>query len=126
MSNKTSDRHAQPLDGGMKVAESKGVAGEASAQVQRVNTRVMGQVFLFASWRSVLLVVLMSFLAIVGEAEHRPMNFFYAFFLGGAVGSVHLVFQPKGEELRAFGLTTAQIRRLAAAMWGMALPASAL
>lgn len=130
MSSKTSDRHAQPLDGGMKVAESKGVAGEASAQVQRVNTRVMGQVFLFASWRSVLwrvlLVVLMSFLAIVGEAEHRPMNFFYAFFLGGAVGSVHLVFQPKGEELRAFGLTTAQIRRLAAAMWGMALPASAL
>ena len=130
MSNKTSDRHAQPLDGGMKVAESKGVAGEASAQVQRVNTRVMGRVFLFASWRSVLwrvlLVVLMSFLAIVGEAEHRPMNFFYAIFLGGAVGSVHLVFQPKGEELRAFGLTTAQIRRLAAAMWGMALPASAL
>src|SRR5699024_5516838 len=130
MSSKTSDRHAQPLDGGMKVAESKGGAGEASAQVQRVNTRVMGQVFLFASWRSVLwrvlLVVLMSFLAIVGEAEHRPMNFFYASCLGGAVVSVHWVFQPKGEELRAFGLTTAQIRRLAAAMWGMALPASAL
>lgn len=130
MSNKTSDRHVQPLDGGIKVAESKGGAGEVSAQVQGVNTRALGRVFLLAAWRSVLwrvlLVVLMSFLAIVGEAEHRPMNFFYAFFLGGAVGSVHLVFQPKGEELRAFGLTTAQIRRLAAAMWGMALPASAL
>lgn len=130
MSNKTSDRHAQPLDGGMKVAESKGVAGEASAQVQRVNTRVMGQVFLFASWRSVLwrvlLVVLMSFLAIVGEAEHRPMNFFYAFFLGGAVGSVNFVFQPRGEQLRAFEFSTAQIRRLAVSMWGMTIPASAL
>src|SRR5699024_12457385 len=111
MSSKTSDRHAQPLDGGMKVAESKGVAGEASAQVQRVNTRVMGQVFLFASWRSVLrrvlLVVLMSFLAIVGEAEHRPMNFFYAFFLGAAVGSGQFVFQPQGEDERPFGLNTA-------------------
>lgn len=130
MSNKTSDRHAQPPEGGFKPTERKGDAAEPSIQAQGLNTRALGRNFLFAAWRSVLwrvlLVVLMSFLAIVGEAEHRPMNFFYAIFLGGAVGSVHFVFQPKGEELRAFGLTTAQIRRLAAAMWGMALPASAL
>lgn len=49
MSNKTSDRHAQPLGGGIKVAEKKGVAGEASSQVQGLNTRAMGRVFLFAS-----------------------------------------------------------------------------
>lgn len=130
MSNKTSDRHAQPPEGGFKPTERKRVATEPSIQAQGLNTRALGHNFLFAAWRSVLwralLVVLTSFLAIVGEAEHRPMNFFYAFFLGGAVGGVHFVFQPKGEELRAFGLTTAQIRRLATAMWGMTIPASAL
>lgn len=130
MSNKTSDRHAQPAEGGFKPTERRGAVAEAPAQARGLNTRALGRNFLFAAWRSVLwrvlLVVLMSFLAIVGEAEHRSINFFYAFFLGGAVGSVHFVFQPKGEELRAFGLTTAQIRRLAVSMWGMTLPASAL
>lgn len=130
MSNKTSDRLVRPLDGEVKPTERKGDAAEPSIQAQGLNTRALGRNFLFAAWRSVLwrvlLVVLMSFLAIVGEAEHRPMNFFYAFFLGGAVGSVHFVFQPKGEELRAFGLSSSQIRRLAASMWGLTIPASAL
>lgn len=75
---------------------------------------------------TLLFVVLMSFLAIVGEVEHRPMNFFYVFFLGGAVSSVNFVFQAKGEELRVFGLSSAQIRRLAVSMWGLTIPASAL
>ena len=130
MSNKTSDRHAQPLEGGFKPTERKGDAAEPSIQAQGLNTLALGHIFLLGSWRSVLwillCIVLMSFLAVVGEPEHRPMSFLYAFFLGGTLGSVNFVFQPKGEELRAFGLTTAQIRRLAASMWGVAIPASAL
>src|SRR5699024_12374345 len=38
MSSKTSDRHAQPLEGGFKPTERKGDAAEPSIQAQGLNT----------------------------------------------------------------------------------------
>lgn len=117
------------LDGRQRPQGDAAQPAAGAGSVARVETTPIGLIMFTSHWVQALwtlvFVVAMGALAIFGAKESGPMYYVFSLFYGAMLGSLNFVFLPQGDQLRAFGLATGQIRRLAAGVWGITVPLTA-